>query len=62
VQAIDLSGTDTGANVMTRCTLGGTYNLATYKPGAVGDVWMGNYCSIVVDKAPNGLSVLVPAA
>jgi hypothetical protein len=25
-------------------------------------VWMGNYCSIVVDKAPNGLSVLVPAA
>jgi hypothetical protein len=61
VQAIDLSGTDTGANVMTRCTLGGTYNLATYKPGAVGDVWMGNYCSIVPDKAPNGLSVLVPA-
>lgn len=62
VQAIDLSGTDTGANVMTKCTLGGTYNLATYKPGAVGDVWMGNYCSIVADKAPNGLSVLVPAA
>ena len=62
VQAIDLSGTDTGANVMTKCTLGGTYNLATYKPGAVGDVWMGNYCSVVVDKAPAGLSVLVPAA
>jgi len=62
VQAIDLSGTDTGANVMTNCTLGGTYNLATYKPGAVGDVWMGNKCSIVADKAPNGLSVLVPAA
>jgi len=62
VQAIDLSGTDTGANVMTKCTLGGTYNLATYKPGATGDVWMGNYCSIVSTYAPNGLSVLVPVA
>jgi hypothetical protein len=62
VQAIDLSGTDTGANMMTNCTLGGTYNLATYKPGAVGDVWMGNKCSIVATVAPNGLSVLVPAA
>jgi hypothetical protein len=61
VQAIDLSGTDTGANVMTKCTLGGTYNLATYKPGAVGDVWMGNYASIVATVAPNGLTVLVPA-
>ena len=62
VQAIDLSGTDTGANVMTKCTLGGTYNLATYKPGAVGDVWMGNYASVVVDKSPAGVTVLVPAA
>jgi hypothetical protein len=62
VQAIDLSGTDTGANMMTNCTLGGTYNLATYKPGAVGDVWMGNKCSIVATTAPNGLSVLVPAS
>jgi hypothetical protein len=62
VQAIDLSGTDTGANMMTNCTLGGTYNLATYKPGATGDVWMGNKCSIVATTAPNGLSVLVPAS
>lgn len=62
VQAIDLSGTDTGANVMTKCTLGGTYNLATYKPGATGDVWMGNFASIVATTAPNGLTVLIPAA
>jgi hypothetical protein len=61
-QAIDLSGTDTGANVVTKCTLGGTYNLATYKPGAGGDTWMGNYCSIVVTVAPYGVSVLEPAA
>ena len=61
-QAVDLSGTDTGANVMTNCTLGGTYNLATYKPGATGDVWMGNKCSIVATYAPNGLSVLPPVA
>lgn len=61
-QAIDLSGDDTGANVMTRCTLCGTYNLATYKPGATGDQWRGNFASIVAEKAPAGLTVLVPAA
>jgi hypothetical protein len=61
-KAVDLSGTDTGANVMTKCTLGGTYNLATYTPGTTGDVWMGNFASIVVTVAPNGLTVLVPAA
>ena len=60
-KAVDLSGTNTGANVMTKCTLGGTYNLATYTPGTTGDVWMGNYCSIVATVAPNGLSVLIPA-
>lgn len=60
-KAIDLSGTDSGANTMTRCTLGGTYNLATYTP-ATYDTWMGNYASIVATTAPNGLTVLVPAA
>ena len=62
VQAIDLSGTSSGCNVMTRCTLGGTYNLATYKPSATGDQWMGNYASIVTNKCPSGITVLVPAA
>jgi hypothetical protein len=61
-QAINLSGANSGGNTMTGCTLGGTYNLATYRPGAVYDTWMGNYCSIVETTAPNGLSVLVPAA
>ncbi|MFA5429838.1 MAG: hypothetical protein WC329_01610 [Candidatus Omnitrophota bacterium] len=61
VQAVDLSGTNSGDNVMTRCTLGGTYNLATYQP-ASGDVFMGNYASIVATTAPNGLTVLIPAA
>jgi hypothetical protein len=61
-QAIDLSGTDSGGNVMTQCTLGGTYNLATYKPSANYDQWMGNYASIVATRAPNGTTVLVPAA
>jgi hypothetical protein len=61
-KAVDLSGTDTGSNLMTRCTLGGTYNLATYTPGASGDVWRGNFASIVETTAPNGLTVLVPAA
>jgi hypothetical protein len=61
VRAIDLSGTNSGDNLMTRCTLGGTYNLATYTP-ASGDNWMGNFASIVPTYAPNGLTVLVPAA
>jgi hypothetical protein len=61
-KAVDLSGTDTGTNVMTGCTLGGTYNLATYTPGTTGDVWRGNYASIVATVAPNGLTVLVPGS
>jgi hypothetical protein len=60
-KAVNLSGTNSGDNVMTQCTLGGTYNLATYTP-ASGDIWMGNYASIVATTAPNGLTVLVPAA
>ena len=40
---IDLSGTSSGANVVTRNQLGGTYNATLYKVGASGDQWAGNY-------------------
>ena len=39
---IDLSGTSSGANVVTRNQLGGTYNATLYKVGASGDQWAGN--------------------
>jgi hypothetical protein len=61
--AVDLSGTDGQANTMTRCVLGGTYNQATYVVSTGGnDLWRGNFASIVATTAPNGLTVLVPAA
>ena len=61
--AVDLSGTDGDCNTMTRCTLGGTYNQATYVTSTGGnDLWRGNYASIVATTAPNGLTVLIPAA
>jgi hypothetical protein len=40
---IDLSGTNSGANVVTQNSLGGTYNATLYKVGASGDQWAGNY-------------------
>ena len=60
------NGAECGANIITRNTLGGSYNLATYSPSqaanAGGDCWMGNYAAITVTTAPNGLTVLPPAA
>ncbi len=40
---IDLSGTSSGANVVTRNQLGGTYDSTLYKVGASGDQWAGNF-------------------
>jgi hypothetical protein len=40
---IDLSGTSSGANAVTRNQLGGTYNATLYKIGASGDQWAGNF-------------------
>lgn len=40
---IDLSGTNSGGNVVTRNQLGGTYGATLYKVGASGDQWAGNY-------------------
>lgn len=60
------NGAECGANIITRNTLGGTYNLATYSPSqsanAGGDCWMGNFAAITVTTAPNGLTVLPPAS
>jgi len=40
---IDLSGTSSGANIVTRNQLGGTYNATLYKVGTSGDQWAGNF-------------------
>jgi hypothetical protein len=40
---IDLSGTDTGANIVTGNQLGGTYSATLYKTGTTGDQWAGNF-------------------
>jgi len=40
---IDLSGTDSGANMVWGNQLGGTYSATLYVVGASGDQWAGNY-------------------
>jgi hypothetical protein len=40
---IDLSGTDTGANIVTGNQLGGTYSATLYVVGTTGDQWAGNF-------------------
>jgi len=40
---IDLSGTNSGANVVTQNQLGGTYGATLYVVGASGDQWGGNF-------------------
>lgn len=61
-KAVNLSGTATGGNTVTKNTLGGAYALALYTPGAAYDNWMGNYAAITNTTAPNGLTVAYPAA
>ena len=40
---IDLSGTSSGGNIVTRNMLGGTYSSTLYKVGASADEWAGNF-------------------
>lgn len=40
---IDLSGTSSGANTVTKNTIEGTYDATLYKVGASGDCWAGNF-------------------
>jgi len=60
--AIDLSGTDTGANMVTKNTLGGLYTTALYIPGATGDVWMGNFADITDSECLYGLTTEEPTS
>ena len=57
---MDLSGTNSGGNTVTRNTLGGAYTSTLWKCGASGDNWMGNYAAITTTSAPYGLSVTTP--
>lgn len=65
VLGIDLSGTNSQYNVVTRNHLGSLYHQACYY-GGTGDEWAGNFC---VDRthatqvdATTGISILAPAA
>jgi hypothetical protein len=55
--AIDLSGTSSGGNVVTGCSLGGAYTSTLYKGGASQDNWAGNYAAITSTYCPNGVTV-----
>jgi hypothetical protein len=61
-KVIDLSGTDTGGNVVTGNMFDGEYDTDLYVPGTTGDCWVGNTAMIEATDAPYGLTVVVPAA
>lgn len=62
-KVIDLSGTNTGGNVVTANMFDGEWDTDLYVPGTTGDCWIGNFASIEATDAPYGLTVVnVPAA
>jgi hypothetical protein len=60
--AIDLSGTSSGANTVTGCSLAGAYTSSLYTGGASQDNWAGNYAAITTTYCPNGITVPVKPA
>lgn len=58
---IDLSGTDTGCNMVTKNTLAGAYTSTLYKPGTANDCWFGNWVPVTGTTATSGFSILPPA-
>jgi hypothetical protein len=59
-KCIDLTGS-TGYNMVSKNTLGGAYTTALYV-GATGDCWNGNWANATATTAPNGITILAPAA
>jgi len=59
---LDLSGTNSGANVVSGNVFAGEYDTDLYVAGALGDTWVGNYTLIEATDAPYGLTVTDPAA
>jgi hypothetical protein len=55
--AIDLSGTSSGGNTVTGCSLAGAYTSTLYIGGAAGDNWAGNAAAITSTYCPNGITV-----
>jgi hypothetical protein len=54
---IDLSGTSSGGNTVTGCSLAGAYTSTLYIGGAAADNWAGNFAAITSTYCPNGVSV-----
>lgn len=48
-------------NVVTKNTLGGVYNTDDYRAGT-SDLWLGNWVTVISTQAPNGFTILAPAA
>lgn len=48
-------------NVVTGNTLGGVYNTDDYVAGT-SDLWLGNWVTVISTQAPNGFTILAPAA
>ena len=56
-QAVNLSGTNSGGNVVTGCALGGAYTSSLYVGGSAQDSWAGNFAAITATYCPNGVTV-----
>lgn len=56
---IDLTGGDD--NIVAYNVLAGAYNTSDYVAGT-NDIWYQNACAVTVTTAPDGVSILVPAA
>jgi hypothetical protein len=56
---VDLSGGN--GNIVVENILGGVYDTSDYVPGT-GDIWLQNRVAVKATTAPDGLSLVVPAA
>lgn len=62
---LNLSGTDTGGNIVRENTMDGDYsNTGGYTAGTAGDCWTGNYATDVAEAevGDNGITLAAPAA
>ena len=56
---VDLTGGNT--NIVSENVLAGVYNTSDYV-GGTSDFWLGNWCTVETQEAPNGFTILPPAA
>lgn len=59
--AVYVDLTDGANNMVVGNYLAGVYNTSDYVAGT-GDLWLGNYVTVISTQAPNGFTILAPAA